>query len=62
MENVKQGDEEKKARTKEKKEERRREKRKKRRQKEDKHILVRNNTKTDGDLQNHYGQQGCLPI
>ena len=36
-----------------KKEVRRREKRKKRREKEGKHILVRNNTKTVGDLQNH---------
>ena len=46
----------------EEKEEGRREKRKKRREKEDIHILVRGNTKIVGDLQNHCGQQGCLPI
>ena len=58
---VKQGDEEeeKKARTKEKKEGKKKEKEEEEKRKGGK---TRNNTKTDGDVQNHSSQQGCLPI
>ena len=59
MENVKQGDEGKKGKDKGKKGGKQEEKEEEEKRKGGQ---TRNNTKTDGDLQNHLSQQGCLLI